>query len=112
MPAGSSTWPWLGARTLLGTLHEALALLLSKAQHATAQALRAVDWPAGEEERTEQPQQEQQVAVASGNVVPVVAGHTPRRQWRLLRFAAQDWAERCWQVPHPMWLMCRWVDVL
>lgn len=109
MPAGSSTWPWLGARTLLGTLHEALALLLSKAQHATAQALRAVDWPAGEEERTEQPQQEQQqgqLAVAGGSVVPAASGHAPQRQWRLLRFAVQDWAERCWQVGHPMWMMC------
>ncbi|PRW58918.1 piezo-type mechanosensitive ion channel-like protein isoform X1 [Chlorella sorokiniana] len=98
MPAGSTAWPWLGARTLLGALHEALALLLSKAQHATAQALRAVDWPAGEEERAEQQQQQQQQQfVASGGAVPAGSASASQRQWWLLRFAFQDWTERCWQ---------------
>lgn len=97
MPAGSTIW--LGTRTLLGALHEALALLLSKAQHATAQALRAVDWPAGDEDGAEAGQrQPPQQAVASSSVVPAGPSSAAPQQWRLLRFAVQDWAERCWQV--------------
>ena len=103
-----------GALSLLGSLHDAAIALLGRAQHATQQALRAVDWPAGEVS-------EQGPAVATGSqdlagaqaaaaAGPEGAASKPeaepgstavptrQQQWRLLRFAAQDWFERSWQV--------------
>ena len=93
--------------SLVGSLREAAALLLSRAQHATQQALRAVDWPAGEESAAgepagavaEQPEpagaaEEPAAAADGGREAP----QSQRQQWRLLRFALQDWLESAWQV--------------
>lgn len=87
---------------MLGSLREAAALLLSRAQHGAQQVLRAVDWPAGEAAEEEPaaaaaaaagaPSGPANGAAASGLAVG------SRQQWRLLRLAAQDWLERCWQV--------------
>lgn len=102
-----------GALSLLGSLHEAAIALLGRAQHATQQALRAVDWPAGDVSEqgptvaaAPQHPAAAQAATAVGpsgakpEAEPGSAPAVPTRQqqWRLLRFAAQDWFERSWQV--------------
>lgn len=107
--------------SLLGSVREATATLLFRAQHATQQALRAVDWPAGEvvadaqaavnEQATSQaaattsPRSAPKPGSAPGAAAPADAASSRqdrqeqrRQQWRLLRFAAQDWVEGLWQV--------------
>lgn len=111
--AGASSLPQLGAMSLLGALHRAGALLLYRAQHTTQQALRAIDWPAGHDMPEAGGVEEAPAELAAGrprphsNLPPSSAAsgrltgadvYTRREQLRLLRFAAQDWFERSWQV--------------
>lgn len=92
----------LGPLSLVGSLREAAEVLLSRAQHVTQQALRAVDWPAGEAESPEQPAgaagAASDTAQAAGSQPARTAEFSRRQQWRVLRFALQDWVERVWQV--------------
>lgn len=95
------------ALSLAGSLREAAAVVLSRAQHATQQALRAVDWPAGEAEPEPEQQATAAAAAAEDEAEAVTAfdgasAAAPSRsqQWRQLRFALQDWLERVWQEWH------------
>ena len=113
----------LGALSLLGSLHRAATAVLSRAQYTTQQALRAIDWPAGQsiaEEGAgegaaipEPATPTSRLAAAPAAAEPsaaaapacraadsdafVAAVYRRRQQWRLLRFAAQDWVERAWE---------------
>lgn len=94
----------LGPLSLVGSLREAAAVLLSRAQHVTQQALRAVDWPA---EPSAEPAERPGASTAAahgeqssppGSPAEPEAAVARQRQWRLLRFALQDWLERIWQA--------------
>ena len=80
--------------SLLHSLREAAAELLARVQHATQQALIAVDWPAAARPGTAgaRPLQPAPSNTASFQREEVA------RQLLALRFAAQDWLERSWQA--------------
>lgn len=102
----------LGPLSLVESLREAAAVLLSRAQHVTQQALRAVDWPA------EAPEPAEAAAAAARSGQPPAGGSAAQpeaavavarqRQWRLLRFALQDWLESIWQARMLSWFLPCW----
>jgi hypothetical protein len=104
--------------SLLESLQRAATALLSRAQHTTQQALRAIDWPAGQSgpdpgpsspgaqpgTRVWQPAGPGWAGARDGSgsdAHAAAAAGKGLEPWRLLRFAAQEWLERVWQVRPP-----------